>query len=262
MIYGEVAGGKTRVCILAFGESGLSGRDPNLATLPVGYPPLDNTLFLCADPYGPTYRRNPWKALSEPTDVVQNFIQDAALKETTTVGAGWGGLFCWKLRVHLGANYEVGLIQCAKGSSTLANWAVGGAHYNQTVARANAALAVAGCTLGGILLDLGLNDALASSSPPWSTAALPIVDGLRGAITGAASTPVLYRKSQSQTAYPGLVSLRTQQDAWEDFVSPRRIKLTYDSTVNYVDADHLNNVGNNDLADVAIAEYIARVLSS
>lgn len=255
MAYGDVAGGKTRLCFLAWGESGISGRGATGA-YPANYPPLDDSLWVCPDPYTSTYRRSPWKRLNEPTDQVEHWAQDTALKESVTPGSSWVGIFCRKLQVQLGSSYEVGLIQCGKGSTIIANWASGQACYTQAIARAQAALAVGNCILSGFLLDLGLNDALAGSAPPWADVTT-IDSAMRTALSAPTSVPTYYRKSQSKTAYTGLVSLRTSQDGWEATSAPKRIKLVLESTVDYEDNDHLNTTGNVALADVALAAWLA-----
>jgi hypothetical protein len=253
--YGAVASGKTRLCFLAWGESGISGRGVT-GSYPAGYPPYDTTLWICGDPYTSTYRRGPWRMLKEPTDIVEHWAQDSALRESTTVGSSWVGIFCRKLQVELGSNYEVGLIQCGKGSTVFANWASGQACYTQAVARAQAALAVSGCILSGFLVDIGLNDALAGASPNW--AAVTAIDAaLRTDLSAPTSVVTYYRKSQTKAVYSGTASLRTSQDAWESTSAPKRIKLVYDSTAEYEDNDHLNTTGNIALADVALTAWLA-----
>lgn len=135
------------------GESNPSGRG-NLGQLPVF-------------PYGYKVKNyandGVWKAAAEPID--SNAGQVDSVSSDSTAAASPALAFGNQLSL-LRPYHEIGLVPCAKGSTTMANWTKSGLSrstlYGSMVARANEAKAAG--QLKGVFWWLGWNDAEDSSA--------------------------------------------------------------------------------------------------
>lgn len=235
-IVGAVAGGRTRLVVLAFGESGMSGRSAN-SGLPVGYPPADGTLWKMDNEYQT-------RLMTEPCDENMTYPVDGGQDGITPV-IGPAGMFGWYLQQHYGNAYEVVIVNCAVGGSTTGAWASStnrNTHFGSAVAKVKAALAIPNTVFHGMICDIGINDAV-SGSPAWATNMSAILTALRSAIPGAANVPIWYSRlfttAPTDTSYPGWASVGSDQDGWETTVAPKRIKVTSEPT-GYVEAGHVH----------------------
>ncbi|TRW27127.1 sialate O-acetylesterase [Flavobacterium zepuense] len=106
-----------------------------------------------------------WQTMTEPI----NF-------DRSTAGIGLAASFagCWRLNNE---NEQIGLIPCADGGSSLDDWKVGGALFENAVFQAKAAKQIS--TLSGILWHQGENDSFAGRSAEYYDKLDVIVDAFR-----------------------------------------------------------------------------------
>lgn len=240
---GAVADGKRRLIFWSIGESGMSGRGAR-GGLPGGYPPADRSLWLMGDDYL-------WKPLREPTDAPVAPV-DRELAEAVPAGVGPAGLFAWLVQRELGADREVGLVQCAKGGSTSNDWAE--RLYRPAVSRLRHALRTARTELGGVLIYQGINDAM-QSRPAWRSGWSRVLERVRAEF---GPVPVMLvvnpRTIPTDRAYPGWAYVAKEQAALDGVLHVASPEGPFDR-----DRLHLETAGAIELAQRMFARWSARI---
>ena len=112
-----------------------------------------------------------WQTMTEPI----NF-------DRPTSGIGLAASFAgaWRLKNE---QEQIGLIPCAEGGSSLADWAVGGALFNNAVFQAKAAKRIS--VLDGILWHQGENDSFGGRSSVYADKLREIIKALREELNAA-----------------------------------------------------------------------------
>jgi len=184
------------VCL---GDSEMEGRaDP--VDVPVGYPPLDGSLWMLRY-FEPSTYWNAWSELTEPCNRSGTFADGK--------GVGPAGLFGW-LR-SLRTSRETGVLNCAHGGRKSSEQLEGGTYWSVNTPRIDAALSTPGARLAGYVLYDGANDAV--DADPAYAANWTATLGAYVARYGSAPMIVTRLPTTVPTdgAYPSWESVRTQQ---------------------------------------------------